>query len=145
MQRFWSPPKKSVSVSIVFPSICHEVAKLFSWNPLPYCSPPGCPFPNKISCFVSTCVSADNSFPSVRPEPSFGLCKGSPFPQQMATLEGLFFTETDILITRGTQGPACLPTDQTQWLQLGLFCPRSPPYSDNWAECPNQLRNKRLY
>ena len=40
------------------------------------------PFPNKISCFVSTCVSSDNSFPSVRQEPSFGLWKGSPFLQQ---------------------------------------------------------------
>ena len=41
------------------------------------------PFPNKISCFVSTCVSSDNSFPSVRQEPSFGACKGSPFLQQV--------------------------------------------------------------
>ena len=37
------------------------------------------PFPNKISCFASTCVSLDNSFPSVRQEPSFGPWKGSPF------------------------------------------------------------------
>ena len=27
---------------------------------------------------------------------------------------GLFFAETNILTTRGTQGPACLPMDQTQ-------------------------------
>ena len=40
------------------------------------------PFPNKISCFVSTCVSSDNSFPSVRQEPTFGPWKGSPFLQQ---------------------------------------------------------------
>ena len=46
------------------------------------------PFPNKISCFVSTCVSLDNSFPSVRQEPSFGPWKGFPFLQQMATLGG---------------------------------------------------------
>ena len=39
------------------------------------------PFPNKISCFVSTCVSSDNSFLSVRQEPSFGLWKGSPILQ----------------------------------------------------------------
>ena len=37
----------------------------------------------------------------------------------MATLVGFFFSETDILTTRGTQGPACLPVDQTQWPQLG--------------------------
>ena len=35
------------------------------------------PFPNKISCFVSTCVSLDNSFLSVRSEPSLAL-EGAP-------------------------------------------------------------------
>ena len=40
------------------------------------------PFPNKISCFVSTCVSSDNSSPSVRQEPNFRPWKGSPFLQQ---------------------------------------------------------------
>ena len=52
---------------------------------------------------------------------------------------GLFFAETDILTTRGTQGPACLPMDQTQQPQLGPFCPWSPPDADNWPECPNRL------
>ena len=42
------------------------------------------PFPNKISCFVSTCVSSDNSFPSLRQEPSFRPWKGSPFLQHEA-------------------------------------------------------------
>ena len=37
------------------------------------------PFPDKIFCFVSTCVSSDNSFLSVRREPSFWPWKGSPF------------------------------------------------------------------
>ena len=41
------------------------------------------PFPNKISCFVSTCVSSDNSFLSVRQEPSFRPWKGSPFLQHI--------------------------------------------------------------
>ena len=40
------------------------------------------PITNEISCLVSTCVSSDNSFPSVRQEPSFGPWKGSPFLQQ---------------------------------------------------------------
>ena len=88
------------------------------------------PFPNKISYFVSTCVSSDNSFPSVRQEPSFRPWKGFAFLQQMATLVGLLFAETDILTTRGTQGPACLPTDQTQRPKLGPFCPWSPPDVD---------------
>ena len=41
----------------------------------------------------------------------------------MATLVGFFFAETDILTTRGTQGPACLPMDQTQRPQLEPFVP----------------------
>ena len=46
------------------------------------------PFSNKISCFVSTYVSSDNSFPSVRQEPSFRPWKGSPVlhQNQSATL-----------------------------------------------------------
>ena len=91
--------------------------------PLPPLLSTRVPFPNKISCFVSTCVSSDSSFLSVRQEPSFGPWKGSSFLQQMATLVGFFFVETDILTTRGTQGPACLPMDQTQRSQLGPFVP----------------------
>ena len=37
-------------------------------------------FPNKISCFVSTYVSSDNSFLGFRQEPSFGPWKGFPLP-----------------------------------------------------------------
>ena len=51
---------------------------------------------------------------------------------------GLFFAKTDILTTWGTQGPACLPMDQTQRPQLGPFCPWSPPDADNWPECPDR-------
>ena len=39
---------------------------------------PRAPLPNKVSCFVSTWVSSDNSFPSVRQEPTPGPWKGSP-------------------------------------------------------------------
>ena len=53
-----------------------------------------------------------------------------PLTTQMVTLAGLFFTETDILTTRGK--------DQTQWPQLGPFCSWSPPDTDNWPECPDQ-------
>ena len=66
------------------PEAASDVAELFSWVPLPYCSPPRCQrFPNKISCCVGTCVSLDNSFPSVRQEPSFRPWKGSPFLQHI--------------------------------------------------------------
>ena len=63
------------------PKTASHVAELFSWVPLPYCSPPRCPFPIK-SLALSAHVSSDNSFLSVRQEPSFGPWKGSPFLQQ---------------------------------------------------------------
>ena len=63
------------------PGTASHVAEHFSWAPLPSCSPPGGPLPNKGSCFVSTCVSSNNSFLSVRQEPHLGPWKGSPFLQ----------------------------------------------------------------
>ena len=63
------------------PNTAKHVAELFSWVPLPCCSPPGCPFPIK-SLALSARVSLDNLFPSVRQEPSFAPWKGSPFLQR---------------------------------------------------------------
>ena len=60
---------------------CEPVAEQSPAFPYPPALYPGA-LPNKISGFVSTCVSSDNSFPSVRQEPSFGPWKGSPFLQQ---------------------------------------------------------------
>ena len=40
------------------------------------------PPPNKISCFISTCISLENLILSVRQEPTFGPWKESPFLQQ---------------------------------------------------------------
>ena len=53
-------------------------------------SSPGFPYPATscraffpiVSCFVSSWVSSDNSFPSVRQGPALQLQKGSPFLQQ---------------------------------------------------------------
>ena len=39
-----------------------------------------------VSCFVSTCVSLDNSFPSVRQEPILGSWKGFPFCHNIAEI-----------------------------------------------------------
>ena len=39
------------------------------------------PFPNKIACFVNTCFSSDNSFPSVRRAHFWALEGSSPFLQ----------------------------------------------------------------
>ena len=40
------------------------------------------PLPNKVSCFVSTCISSGNLFPRVRQEPILGPWKGSSFLPQ---------------------------------------------------------------
>ena len=48
------------------------------------------PFPNQISCFVSRCVSSDNSRLSLRQEPSFGPSKGSAFLQQRRNWEDIY-------------------------------------------------------
>ena len=55
------------------------------------------PFPNKISCFVSTCVSLDNSFLSVKQEPNFRPWKGSPFLQH----NHLYLTPVDLVGAKG--------------------------------------------
>ena len=55
--------------------------------------------------------------------PVSGPGRGLPSCNKWLLWRGLFFAETDILTTRGTQGPACLPMDQTQRSQLGPFVP----------------------
>ena len=115
-----------------------ELAELFSWVPLPPWSPPGCPFPIK-SLALSAHVSPQTIHVWVLDKsPVSGPGRGSPSCNKWWFWWGLFFAETDILTTRGTQGPACLPVDQTQQPQLGPFCPWSPPDMDNWLECPNR-------
>jgi len=107
--------------SSIKPETVSHAAEQFSWVPLPYCSPPWCPFPIK-SLALSAHVSPWTIHFRVL-NPSFGSWKGSAFLQQMVTLVEFFFAETDILTTWGTQGPACLPMDQTQRPHLGSFFP----------------------
>ena len=56
------------------------MAELFSGVRLPYCSLPRAPtpHPHEVSCFLSMCVSWNNSFPTVRQEPTLGPWKGVP-------------------------------------------------------------------
>ena len=66
------------------PKTASHMAEQFSWVPLPYCSPPGCPFSIK-SLALSARVSLDNSFPSVRQEPVPGALKeGIPLPTTLS-------------------------------------------------------------
>ena len=54
------------------PGFLYPILLLSAWAALP----------SKISCFVNTCVSSDDSFLSVRQEPTFRPWKGSPLLQQ---------------------------------------------------------------
>ena len=49
--------------------LCFPNLQLSAWAPLP----------NKLSCFVRTCVSSDNAFLSIRKEPTLGPWKWVPF------------------------------------------------------------------
>ena len=99
------------------------MAEQFSWVPLPYCSPPGCPFPIK-SLALSAHVSPRTiHFRVLDKSPVSGPGRGPSSCNKWRLWRGLFFPETDILTTRGTQGPACLPMDQTQWPNWDPFVP----------------------
>ena len=81
------------------------------------------PFPIK-SLALSAHVSPRTiHFRVLDKSPVSGPGRGPPSCNKWRLWWGLFFAETDILTTRGTQGPACLPMDQTQQPQLGPFCP----------------------
>lgn len=66
------------------PETASHMAEQFSWVPLPYCSLPGCLLPIK-SLALSAHVSSDNSFPSVRQEPTLGALEGPPYTPRRPT------------------------------------------------------------
>ena len=41
------------------------------------------PLPNKVSCFVSSCIFSENTFPSVAQEPTLQPWKGTSFLQHI--------------------------------------------------------------
>ena len=103
------------------PDIVSHVAEQFSWVPLPYCSPPGCPFPIK-SLALSAHVSPWTiHFRVLDKSPVSGPGRGPPSCNKWQLWRGLFFTETDILITWGTQGPAWLSMDHWDPFVPGLL------------------------
>ena len=111
---------------------------------LPYGFPPRCLFPIK-SLALSAHVSPRTiHFRALDKSPVLGPGRGPPSCNKWRLGQGLFFAETDILTTLGTQGPACLPMDQTQRPQLGPFCPWSPADADNWPECPTSKEQETL-
>ena len=93
-----NPETNPISVK---PKSVSHVAEQFSWVPLPYCSPPRCPYPIK-SLALSAHVSPQKihfwtllefRLNSVRQEPAFGPWKGSPFLQQKESLTFIFLNQ----------------------------------------------------
>ena len=73
---------KTNRINIKPETVSHE-AEPFSWIPLPFCSPPGCPFPIK-SLDLSAPVSPQAiHFRVLDKRPPFSPWKGSPFLQQL--------------------------------------------------------------
>ena len=100
-----------------------HAADQFSWVSLPYCSSPGCPFPIK-SLALSTHVSPQTiHFRVLDKSPVSGPGRAPLSCNKWQLWWDLFFTETDILTTRGTQRPACLPMDQTSGCNWDPFAP----------------------
>ena len=98
------------------PETASHVTELFSWVPLPYCFPPGCPFPIKslaLSADVSprtiyfrvldkSLVSSPGRGPSsFNKEPSFRPWKGSPFLQHIFSHNSQWIIDVTI----------CFPTE----------------------------------
>ena len=103
------------------------------------------PFPNKVSCFVSTCVSSDNSHPSVRQEPSFGPWKGSAFLQQMATLAGTLLCWDWHPDHSGYSGVSLPANGPDPAAATGTLLSLVSPWCGQLARVPRPVRNKRLY
>lgn len=76
--------------------------------------------PNKVFCFVSMCVSSDNSFPSVRQEPILKPWEGSPFRQQreISSHSTLFLGTISFLYSKTSQKIGFI-------LSLSFVCPHS--------------------
>ena len=127
------------------PETASHVAEQFSWVPLPCCSLPRRPFPMKSLALSARVSPWTIHFRVLDKSPLSGPGRGPPSCNKWWLWWGTFFATTDILATWGTQGPVRLLTDQTQRPQPGPFCPWSPSDTDDWPECPDQVRNKRLY
>ena len=80
------------------------------------------PFPNKISCFVIPCVSLDNSFPSIRQEPSFGPWKGSTFLQQHSAIPLSTDSIYNLLLTFALSTSFTIPSVATYISNSQIIC-----------------------
>ena len=97
-------------------TVSHVAEQL--WVPLPCTSLPKCPFPRKAPA-LSARVSSDNSFPSVRQEPTFGVLEGTPLP----TTQGIQIHSVLWLIFHCMHGLHLLYPFTCQWTSRLLLHP----------------------
>ena len=131
------------NASTIKPKSVSHVAEQSSWVLLPYCSLLIHPFPIKYLALLAHVSPWTIHFGVLDNSPVLGPGRGPPSCNKWRLWR--VSAATDLLTTWGTQEPACPLMDQTQRMQLGPFCPWSPPDTENWPERPDRVRNKRLY
>ena len=95
------------------PETASHKAEQFSWVPLPYCSPPGCPFPIK-SLALSAHVSPQTiHFQVLDKSPVSGPGRGPPSYNTIATIN-----KTSITMTPAYLWIFIIPTTRLEYLQI---------------------------
>ena len=103
------------------------------------------PLPNKVSCFVSMCVSLGNSLLNVKQEPILKPWKMSVFLQQMAILVGWLLHYDWHLENLGYSGTS-LPVNRLDpAAATRTLCPWFPLNVNDWPECPDWVKDKKFY
>ena len=92
------------------PKTASHVEELFSWGPLPYYSPPGCPFPIKYLALSARMSPWTIHFRVLDESPVSSPGRSPPSCNKWRVWRGLFFTATDTLTTWGYSG-ASLPAN----------------------------------
>ena len=78
-QDYWPETTQTNPIPIKSEASSH-MAKQFSWIPSLCRSLAGHPFPNKVFCFVRTCVTSDHTLRRVRPMAHAWALEGVPLP-----------------------------------------------------------------
>ena len=91
------------------PKTVSHVAELFSWVPLPYCSPPGCPFPIK-SLALSAHVSPLTIHFRMLNKSPFRVLEGVPLPATLPLMLLRFLIQNALLNYPPHVTPSCFWT-----------------------------------
>ena len=100
-----------------------HVAEQFSWLPLPYCSPPGCPFPIKSLALLAHVSPRTIHFQVLDKSPVLGPGRGSAFLQQgYLRIQCIHYENTNgvFLKTRTNNLKICMETQKTPNSQSDL-------------------------